>query len=274
MTSGSLPWQVPAYECADFSPRRLPWAVFVFVINEGERVQTQLRAMQPLTRTADLIIADGGSTDGSLAPDFLQSCGVRALLTKRGPGKLSAQMRMALAWGLEQGYEGLVVVDGNNKDETSALPLFLHALGEGVDHVQGSRYVPGGKAINTPALRHWGVKLLHAPLIALAAGFHYTDTTNGFRAYSRRLLLDERVQPFRDIFQRYELHYYLAIRAARLGFQIREVPVTRAYPAGLPAPTKISPVRGNLLILKTLWRAVRGFYNPAPDASRPPATHD
>ena len=262
MPNDPTSWQVPAHETVAFAPRRFRYAVFVFVINEGERVRTQLRAMQPLTETVDVVIADGGSTDGSLDPDFLRSCGVRAILTKRGPGKLSAQMRMALAWGLGEGYEGLIVVDGNNKDDTSALPRFAAALDQGFDHIQGSRYIPGGRAINTPALRHWGVKILHAPLIALAAGFRYTDTTNGFRAYSRRLLEDPRVQPFREIFQRYELHYYLAIRAARLGFRIEEVPVTRSYPAGAPAPTKISPFRGNLLILQTLFRSVRGFYNP------------
>jgi dolichol-phosphate mannosyltransferase len=267
MSADPSSWQLPASDLTEFAPRRFRYAVFVFVINEGERVQSQLRAMQALTNQADLIIADGGSTDGSLEPAFLQSCGVRALLTKRGPGKLSAQMRMALAWGLEQGYEGLIVVDGNNKDDTSAVPLFATALEAGMDHVQGSRYIRGGRAINTPALRHWGVKILHAPLIALAAGFRYTDTTNGFRAYSRRLLLDERVQPFRDVFQRYELHYYLAIRAARLGFRIQEVPVTRTYPQGAPAPTKISSIRGNLLILQTLFRAVRGYYNPKPPES-------
>ena len=155
-----------------------------------------------------------------------------------------------------------MVVDGNNKDDTSAIPRFVAALDDGFDHVQGSRYVPGGRAINTPALRHWAVKLMHAPLIAWAAGFRYTDTTNGFRAYSRRLLLDDRVQPFREVFQAYELHYHLAIRAARLGFRVVEVPVTRAYPVGAPAPTKISPVRGNWLVMQTLLRAVRGFYNP------------
>lgn len=263
MTPDPTAWQVPAYDATIFSQRKARYAVLVFVINEGSRVQAQLKAMEPPAKDVDLVIADGGSTDGSLDPFYLQSCGVRALLTKRGPGKLSAQMRMALAWGLDEGYDGLIVMDGNNKDDPSAVPQFAAALDRGFDHIQGSRYVPGGKAINTPVLRHWGVKLLHAPLIALASGFKYTDTTNGFRAYSRRLLIDERVQPFRDIFQRYELHYYLAIRAARLGFRILEVPVTRSYPAGAPAPTKISPFRGNLLILQTLFRAVRGFYNPA-----------
>lgn len=260
-------WQVPDFEVSEFNPRRAAIAVFVFVINEGERVRAQLRSMTSLTESIDLIVADGGSTDGSLDAGFLQACGVRALLTKIGPGRLSAQMRMALSWGLHQGYEGLIVVDGNNKDDTSAVPRFVTALEEGFDHAQGSRYVPGGRAINTPFLRHWGVKLLHAPLIAMAAGFRYTDTTNGFRAYSRRLLLDDRVQPFREVFQRYELHYYLAIRAARLGFRITEVPVTRAYPAGKAAPTKISPVRGNIGILQTLYRAVTGAFDPPGSSS-------
>ncbi len=255
-------WQYPAFNVTEFGPRRHAFAVCVFLINEGARIQAQLRKMKPLTDVVDIILADGGSTDGALEPALLAECGVCTLLTKTGPGKLSAQMRMAMAHCMEQGYEGVIVVDGNDKDDTSAVPLFVQALKDGFDHVQGSRYIPGGKAINTPFLRHWGVQILHAPLIALAAGFRYTDTTNGFRAYSRKLLLDARVQPFRDVFQRYELHYYLAIRAARLGFKVKEVPVTRAYPKDAPAPTKISPVRGNLLVLETLFSACLGKYDP------------
>lgn len=255
-------WQYPEFSTTEFSPRRHSYALCVFLINEGARIQSQLRKMKPLAEVVDIILADGGSTDGALDPALLKESGVCTLLTKRGPGKLSAQMRMALAHCMERGYEGVVVVDGNDKDDTSAVPLFVRALAEGFDHVQGSRYIPGGKAINTPFLRHWGVQLLHAPMIALASGFHYTDTTNGFRAYSRCFLLDPRVQPFRDVFQRYELHYYLAIRAARLGFKVKEVPVTRAYPKNAPAPTKISPVRGNLLVLETLFKACVGQYDP------------
>lgn len=253
---------LPAHTVLELSPRRHRYAVCLFVINEGDRVRSQLRKMMPLTDRVDLIIADGGSTDGSLAEEFLREQGVRTLLTKTGPGKLSAQMRMGLGYGMEQGYEGMIVIDGNDKDDTTAVPLFVQALDEGCDHAQGSRYVAGGRAINTPWLRHWGVLLLHAPLITLAAGHRYTDTTNGFRAYSRRLLLDPRVQPFRECFVGYELHYYLAIRAARLGFQVREIPVTRAYPTQGKTPTKISGWRGNWRVLRTLWAACRGRFNP------------
>jgi len=234
----------------------------VFVINEGDRVRAQLAGMAPLADLVDIIVADGGSTDGSLAPNTLDAFRLRALLVKRGPGKLSAQMRMAIDFVMSEGYDGLIVIDGNGKDDYSAIPRFVELLDAGYDHIQGSRYVPGGQGINTPLSRTIGVKLLHAPLISLAAGARYTDTTNGFRAYSRRLLTDPRVQPLRDVFMAYELHYYLAIRAARLGMRVTETPVTRRYPETGKTPTKISPIRGNLLILRTLAAAALGKFNP------------
>lgn len=262
MSADSIPCEVPAHRVTTLAPRRHRYCVCVFVLNEGERIRSQLAKMRPLAAQVDLVIADGGSTDGAVAPDVLAPMGVRTLLTKTGPGKLSAQMRMALAWAMEEGYEGVVVIDGNDKDDPSAVPAFVRALEEGYDHVQGSRYVPGGVAVNTPPSRHWGVKLLHAPLISLSAGTRYTDTTNGFRAYSRRLLADPRVAPLRDVFQAYELHYYLAIRAARLGYRVVELPVTRAYPREGKVPTKISPFRGNLRVLRTLFQACLHRFDP------------
>ncbi len=259
-------WRIPACSVETFQPRRSHYCVCVFVLNEGERIRAQLARMQPWMREVDVIIADAGSTDGALAPAFLQRQGIHALLVKQGAGKLSAQMRMALAYALFQGFQGAIVMDGNNKDDPAALPRFVQALDSGWDHVQGSRFRPGGRAINTPWSRWFGIKLLHAPLISLSAGFRYTDTTNGFRAYSRRLLLDPRVAPFREVFSQYQLHYYLAVRAARLGFRVCEVPVTRAYPSGSKVPTKIHGLSGNLLIMKTLLNAVLHQYDPRPAA--------
>jgi dolichol-phosphate mannosyltransferase len=254
--------QVPTYTVTEFAQKRSKYCVAVFVINENGRLLRQLDKMQQVGAALDVVIADGGSTDGSTTEANLKPRGVRALLVKTGAGKLSAQMRMAFDWAMQQGYEGVVTIDGNDKDGTEALTRFVEALDRGLDHVQGSRYVPGGVAINTPKLRNLGIKLLHAPLISIASRFRYTDTTNGFRAYSRKFLLDPRVDPFRDVFERYELHYYLAIRAARLGFRVEEVPVTRAYPDKGPIPTKISPWKGNFLVLKTLFKACMHRFDP------------
>lgn len=255
-------WEFPEFNLLELSKKKHKYAVCVFVINEGVRVQKQLKRMKKFTDKIDVVVADGGSTDGSLEKDFLKTVNVRALLTKTGKGKLSAQMRMALAWCMSQGYEGVVVVDGNGKDDITAIPAFIKLLDEGYDHIQGSRFIPGGKAINTPLERHLAVHLIHAPLLSLASRHHHTDTTNGFRAYSKALLTDPEIAVFRDIFQTYELHYHLAVESARSSkkYKLVETPVTREYPKKGKTPTKISPIKGNLHVLGILFKAARRGY--------------
>ena len=256
-------WQFPDFNTLELHPKKNRYAVCVFVINEGKKVQRQLSAMKPFSDRIDIIVADGGSTDGSLEKDFLKQVDVRTLLTKKGPGKLSAQMRMAFAYAMYEQYEGIVVVDGNGKDDITAIPAFIKLLDEGYDHVQGSRFIKGGKAINTPLERLVAVRLIHSPLISVAARHKHTDTTNGFRAYSSKLLLDQDLSVFRDVFKTYELHYYLAIESARAKrFKLIETPVTREYPKKGKTPTKISPLKGNAHVMGVLIKAARRKYRP------------
>lgn len=210
---------------------------------------------------ADIIIVDGGSKDGSLELSFLKQMGVRDLLLKTGPGKLSAQLRCAYAYALDQGYEGIVTIDGNDKDDPEAIPRFIDMLARGFDFVQASRFVKGGVAENTPASRDLAIRFIHAPMLSLFSGFRWTDTTQGFRAYSRKLLLDPAVAPFRDVFMSYELLAYLSYRAPKLAYRCVEIPTVRRYPKG-EVPTKISAFKGNLAVLATLFRACFGRYNP------------
>jgi len=254
--------EVPTYEATSFQPKRANYCVCVFVINENGRLHAQLERMRPYADMLDFVIADGGSTDGSTDHAKLQSFGVNTLLVKTGPGKLGAQMRMAFAWALDRGYEGVIVIDGNNKDGPEAFPEFIEGLRQGYDFQQGSRFIPGGVSRNLKFSRWAGIRFLHAPLISLASHRRYTDTTNGFRSYSARYLTDPRVALFRDVFAGYELHYYLAIRAAQLGFRVREIPVSRCYPPKGPLVSKISPVRGNLRVLGCLFKACLGQYDP------------
>jgi len=255
---------VPRFLCKEFAPRRTKYVICIPIINEGERIIKELETAKAyhIHELADIILCDGGSDDGSTDETLLQSLGVNTLLVKQDIGKQGAQLRMGFWWALLRGYEGIITVDGNNKDSIESVPHFIEKLNAGYDFVQGSRYIKGGEAVHTPPVRHFAVRLLHAPLISLAAGRRFTDTTNAFRAYSSKYLRHPQVQPFRDIFVTYELLAYLSIRASRLGLQACEVPVRRTYPPKGKTPTKISPVRGNLNLLKILLKSLFGGYNP------------
>jgi glycosyltransferase involved in cell wall biosynthesis len=254
--------EIPSFDRRSMRGRRTRYCIVIPTINESHRISNQLARMQAagIMRLADVIIADGGSTDGSLDLAGLQSRDVCALLVKTGPGKLSAQLRMAYAYALEEGYDGVVTIDGNGKDSVESIPMFIGALEDGVDYAQASRFIAGGGAINTPLMRTWAIKLLHAPLLSLAAGRRFTDTTQGFRAYSRRYLTHPMVQPFRDVFQMYELLAYLTVRASQLGLRVVEIPTTRTYPPG-SVPTKITG-RHYMALMATLLRTALRRYHP------------
>src|SRR3972149_8328046 len=105
--------EIPAHDIFELAAKKTRHCVCIPVVNEGERLRKQLREMVPLASVADILIADGGSTDGSTAESELRRVGVRTLLVKRGPGCLGAQLRMGFAYALDQSYDGVVLIDGN-----------------------------------------------------------------------------------------------------------------------------------------------------------------
>ena len=251
--------EVPAYKIIFEKSPQHPYLLVIPVINEGERISILLDRIELIKeKEFDVLIVDGGSTDGSL--DKVRDQGVDTLLLKTGPGKLSAQLRCAYAYGLDKGYKGIVTIDGNNKDDPEAIPSFIGKLKEGYDFVQASRFLPGGKQVNTPRIREVAIKLIHAPLLSIFSGFHWTDTTQGFRAYSRKMLESEEIDIFRDVFSNYELLAYLSYIAPKKEFKCVEIPTSRVYPEG-EAPTEISFLRGNFEVLLTLFKTIAGTYN-------------
>ena len=256
--------EIPKHKVDRLKEKSNKYCLCIPVINEGEKIQKQIKSIFDLnlTKVVDVIICDGGSTDGSLEIDFLKSNDITCLLTKTDVGKLSAQLRMGYSFALDEGYDGIITVDGNGKDNMSAINGFVQALNDGYDMIQGSRFVDGGKAINTPMSRHLALKLIHAPLISMSSGFRYTDTTNGYRGYSRKMLLDPKINIFRNVFDTYELLAYLSIRSVKLGYKVIEIPVERSYPKNEKIPTKISPLKGNWNVFKILIKASLNKYDP------------
>lgn len=256
---------VPEYNQSVFREKRTNYCLIIPTFNEGERFLSQISKMKKngIFNIVDVIIADAGSNDGSMEQHNLSSIGFRALLTRKGNGRYSTDMRMGWYWALNEGYTGFIMVDGNDKDDVSkiAIESFIKKLDEGFDYIQGSRFVKGGKAVRTPLSRLIAIKCICAPIMAIAGGRWVTDGTNGFRAYSKKFLLDERVNPFRSCFNKYEVTYYLPPRAGKLKFKCIEIPVTRIYPESGEIPTKAN-AKANWEVIILLIKILFGRLNP------------
>ena len=229
------------YSTHEFAKEQSKYSVVIPVINEGDRLISLLDRMVALNIPDhfDVIVVDGGSTDGSSAVEKLQSRGVNTLLVKQSEGALGTQLQCAYDFALNRSYLGVITIDGNNKDNPYGIFAMQRALDKGVDFAQGSRFIPGAIHKNTPVSRLLAVRCLHAPLLSLSSGFRWTDTTQGFRGHSRKLLENKEMQLFRPEFHDYRLLFFTSHKAPRVGLVCAEIPTERNYPIGVKTPTKI-----------------------------------
>lgn len=251
---------IPSYSVSQFFSMKKNYCAIIPIINEGVRIQKELAELKKYSKLIDIVLVDGGSTDGSLSKKTLIAHKVKAVIIS-STGQ-SIQFQAGFDWALRKKYAGIITLDGNNKDDVAAIPAFIKKLDAGYDYVQGSRFIKGGHHENSPIDRIFFNRWVISPLLSLAAGHWYTDTPNNFRAYSRKYLLHSGVKPFRSCFKRYELLFYLTTRANTLGMKTTEIPVTRTYPKG-KVPTKIVGWK-RIHDLFNILKISLGYYNPEP----------
>ena len=233
---------IQKYKLESFFNKRNKYALLIPVIDEGERFISQMNKMKEgnIFNICDVFICDGGSSDGSTNIDFIKDYGCRALIinisNEKGQG---IQLKQGFFEAMKDGYDGAIMVDGNNKDNVhESLPLFLEKLEEGYDVVQATRFSLGGYHKNTPLGRFIGIRFIASPLISLTSGFHYDDVCNGYKGFSKKYILDERMDWFREDFNTYEYCYYPLVHAKKLGYKVCQVPTGRVYPKN-EVPSKI-----------------------------------
>ncbi len=202
---------------------------------------------------ADYLIIDDASDDGTsqMIESFFSS-GVKTIRHQAQSG-VGAAIRTAIRYAKEKGYEILVIMAGNDKDNPQEIPRLINPLlKEGYDFVQGSRYQEGGgTGGDMPFYRKIAVRM-HAWLMSLIAGRNVTDSTNGFRAFKLALLNDERINIDQPWLNKYELEPYLLYKVLTLGFKFAEVPVTKIYPSKELGYTKMRAFTGWWSILRPL----------------------
>ena len=224
--------------------------VAVFCFNEGGKIERVLSRF-PAERAYDVVVMNDGSTD-----DSVQRIGkfpwAKILSHPRNRGA-GASIRTVHRYALEQGYEALVLVAGNDKDDPLLIPRLLEPIEkDGYDLVQGSRYLASGGYGRMPFYRVLATRFVHPLVFSLVSGRRITDSTNGFRAFRTLLLRDSRIDLDADWLDMYELEPYFFCKTIQLGYRVKEVPVTKIYPPKELGITKIKPITGWWSILRPL----------------------
>jgi dolichol-phosphate mannosyltransferase len=143
---------------------------------------------------------------------------------------VGSSLRQGLAYLLSTEHDIAVIMAGNGKDDPAEVGRIIEPVVQGeCDYVQGSRYLPGGKRSGMPFARAIFNRLY--PLIwSLLTGRRCTEVTNGFRSYRLDILRDHRIRLDQYWLNGYSLEYYLHYKVLALGYRVKEVPVSKAYP--------------------------------------------
>jgi dolichol-phosphate mannosyltransferase len=209
------------------------------VLDEEKKIGEVVRRA-PRDIVDQVLVVDDGSKDTSA--EVARSFGAEVLSLGRTVG-VGAALRAGFQWSKARGFDVIAICAGNNKDSPEELPRLLDPIADGADFVQGSRYLAGGRTGGMPLYRHFATRL-HPLLFSLAARKWVSESTNGFRAFRTSLLDDARINLDQDWLDEYELEPYLYWKTIRLGYDTREVPVTKIYPPKSIGYTKMKPITG------------------------------
>jgi glycosyltransferase involved in cell wall biosynthesis len=217
-------------------------------LNEAETLEICIRKAQRAMReeniAGEVVVADNGSTDGSI--EIAEQLGARVAHVKaRGYGN-------ALMGGIEAARGKFIVMgDADDSYDFGHIPRFLEQLREGADLVMGNRFRGGiqksampplHRYFGNPALTRLGRLFFRSPVGDFYCGLR------GFRkdAYERMGLRTTGM----------EFATEMIVKATLLRLQIAEVPTTLS-PDGRSRPPHLRTWRDG-------WRTLRFFllYSP------------
>ncbi|MBN1916915.1 MAG: glycosyltransferase family 2 protein [Verrucomicrobia bacterium] len=217
--------------------------------NERGKIGNVVRKV-PRDVVHEVLVVNDGSTDST--PDEARAAGA-TVISNPHPTGAGNSIRQGIHYARKRGYGIVTVMAGNDKDCPNEIPRLLDPiLKAGYHFVQGSRWLKGGLAGNTPLYRRLATRL-HPFLFSLVVGRRFTDTTNGFRAFRTSLFDDPHIRLDQPWLDKYELEPYIFFKAVRLGYKVGEVPATKIYPPKALGYTKMRPVTGWWSILRPIF---------------------
>lgn len=221
------------------------------------------------TGVCEVIVVDGGSTDGTPAVAHRLRDDVRVLVQPgRGKGN-------ALLHGFRACRGDIVVaIDADGSTDPAEIPAFVAALVAGADFAKGSRFTPGAGSSDITPVRWRGNRLLVRIVNALF-GTRYTDLCYGYNAFWRRHLEAFASDPPRGtrsprmaLGDGFEIETLINVRIAKLGLRVVEVPSYEGE--RIHGTSRLNAARDG-------WRAFRVIaleWRRSPRTATPPAPAD
>jgi dolichol-phosphate mannosyltransferase len=194
--------------------------------DERENLEPMLRALGEVLGPDDrVLVIDDDSPDGTgeLADRLAAELPFVEVLHRERKEGLGRAYLAGFRVALERGAELVLEMDCDFSHDPRDVPRLIAAAAD-ADLVLGSRYVRGG------GVRDWGIL---RRLISRAASLYtqlllmpVKDATGGFKCFRREVL--ERLDLDEITSRGYMFQIETTYRARRLGFRVREIPITFA----------------------------------------------
>ena len=226
--------------------------------NERENIAAILEAVFSMQKNFHVLIIDDGSPDdtaGIVKSLFGEYPGQLFLEERRDKLGLGTAYIHGFHWALDRGYRFVFEMDADFSHNPKDLEKLYDACKyDGGDLAVGSRYVKKGKVKNWPWLR---VSLSKGASFytRLITWMPVKDPTAGFVCYRKEVL--EAINLDEITFVGYAFQIEMKFAAWKLGFKIKEVPITfidRQH--GVSKMNKGIVKEGILGVLKLKWMSM------------------
>lgn len=201
--------------------------IIIPTYNEKENIEKIIRKIFSLEKPFHILIIDDGSPDGTadIVKNLQNEFSGRLYLEQReGKQGLGTAYIHGFKWSLERDYEYVFEMDADfSHNPEDLLRLHKACSEEGADLAVGSRYVKGGKVKDWP-LNRILMSYFASVYVRMVLWMNVKDTTAGFKCYRREVL--ETIQLDKIRFVGYAFQIEMKYTAWRLGFKIKEVPIT------------------------------------------------
>lgn len=239
--------------------------IVIPAFNESGSLPDVLQHLRQVVPEFAVVVVDDGSSDNTY--DLALAAGVHALKLPFNLG-IGGALRAGFRFAAEQGFQRAVQFDADGQHDVHEIAKLLAELDRGADLVIGSRFAGTGE-YEVGRTRSVGMGLLRVA-VRLLSGRRFSDTSSGFRAISARML-----QQFAD---EYPVEYMdsteTLISACRMGYDVREVPVTmHERSAGEPSNRNFRLLYNYARLLVVLATTARS-QSPALPPVTPPPTVD